>query len=189
MKQPSPPPGVTPPTGWRRKVDRLPILLYRAGLGPLFGRRMLLLIHTGRFTGQSRQVVIGVVEQERAPRSWTVTSGSGASAQWYRNLRHTPQVTIQTGRRYHAVTARFPAPEECGLIMERYARARPRAARTLCAFLGLDPEADAGPDADADARLAAYRAAGERIAFVRLEESRPSFPRPASSPATEPPAS
>ncbi|MFJ7999642.1 nitroreductase family deazaflavin-dependent oxidoreductase [Streptomyces sp. NPDC096310] len=179
MNQPYPPPRARPPTRWRRKLAGLPILLYRAGLGPLFGRRMLLLIHTGRVSGLSRQDVIEVVEQDTAPRSWTVASGSAASAHWYRNLRHTPQVTIQTGRRYHAVTAHFVPPEECGLIMERYARTRPRAARTLCSSLGLAAEADGDRG---------YRGAGERIAFVRLEESRPSFPRPASSPAPEPPA-
>ncbi|MFE3826320.1 nitroreductase family deazaflavin-dependent oxidoreductase [Streptomyces sp. NPDC059092] len=179
MNQPSPPPHATPPTGWRRKLAALPVLLYRAGLGPLFGRRTLLLIHTGRVSGLSRQDVIAVVEQDTAPRSWTVAAGSAASARWYQNLRHTPQVTIQTGRRYRAVTARFVAPEECGLIMERYARTRPRAARTLRSSLGPAPEADGDQG---------YRAAGERVAFVRLEESRPSFPRPASSPAPRPPA-
>ncbi|MFE4060823.1 nitroreductase family deazaflavin-dependent oxidoreductase [Streptomyces sp. NPDC059096] len=179
MTRPSPPPRASPSTGWRRRLAALPILLYRAGLGPLFGRRTLLLIHTGRVPGLSRQDVIGVVEQDAAPRSWTVASGSPASAHWYRNLRHTPQVTIQTGRRYHAVTAHFVPPEECGLIMERYARTRPRAARALCSSLGLAPEADGDRG---------YRGAGERIAFVRLEESRPSFPRPASAPDREPPA-
>ncbi|MEV7084477.1 nitroreductase family deazaflavin-dependent oxidoreductase [Streptomyces sp. NPDC093085] len=160
-------------------MAEVPILLYRAGLGPLFGRRMLLLIHTGRFSGLSRQVVIEVVEETAAPRSWTVAAGSVASAQWYENLRHTPEVTIQTGRRYHAVTARFLAPEECGRVMERFADAHPHGARALCAALGLTPEAGA----------AGVRSAGERIAFVRLEESRPSFPRPASHTSDAPDAS
>ncbi|NEE11427.1 nitroreductase family deazaflavin-dependent oxidoreductase, partial [Streptomyces sp. SID7499] len=36
------------PRGWRRRLARLPIAFYRVGLGPVFGRRLLLLHHTGR---------------------------------------------------------------------------------------------------------------------------------------------
>ncbi|MES9810602.1 nitroreductase family deazaflavin-dependent oxidoreductase [Streptomyces cinereoruber] len=148
-----------PPTGWRRRLLRLPIHLFRAGLGPLFGGRLLLLIHTGRKSGRSQEVVLEVVARDPARATWTIASGFGPDAQWYRNLRHTPQATIQPGRRYRAVTARFPTPEEGGGIMVEYARRHPRAARTLCRLMGFP----------VDGSTAAYRAAGERIPFVRLE--------------------
>ncbi|MFF1510417.1 nitroreductase family deazaflavin-dependent oxidoreductase [Streptomyces sp. NPDC058326] len=145
------------PSGWRRHLARLPIHLYRGGLGPLFGGRLLLLIHTGRKSGRSREVVLEVVRH--GPGGWTVASGFGPDAQWYRNLRRTPAATIQFGRRYHAVVAEFLPPEEGGLIMVEYARRHPRAARALCRFMGFT----------ADGSEASYRAAGERIPFVRLE--------------------
>ncbi|WMX48092.1 nitroreductase family deazaflavin-dependent oxidoreductase [Streptomyces roseicoloratus] len=147
------------PTGWRRRLLRLPIRLFRAGLGPLFGGRLLLLIHTGRTSGRSREVVLEVVAHDRARRTWTIASGFGPDAQWYRNLRHTPQATIQFGRRYQVVTARFPSPEEGGRIMVEYARRHPRAAQALCRFMGFP----------ADGSAAGYRSAGEQIPFVRLE--------------------
>ncbi|MFI8515834.1 nitroreductase family deazaflavin-dependent oxidoreductase [Streptomyces sp. NPDC085460] len=147
------------PVGWRRRLLRLPIHLFRAGLGPLFGGRLLLLIHTGRTSGRSREVVLEVVAHDSDRLSWTVASGFGPDAQWYRNLRQTPQATIQSGRRYRVVTARFPSPEEGGMIMAEYARRHPRAARALCRFMGFG----AGRNADD------YRSAGERIPFVRLE--------------------
>ncbi|GGT16702.1 hypothetical protein GCM10010271_19490 [Streptomyces kurssanovii] len=53
------------PAGLRRFVARLPVHLYRIGLGPLFGRRLLLLIHTGRTSGLTRRTVIEVVESDR----------------------------------------------------------------------------------------------------------------------------
>ncbi|MFC8271867.1 nitroreductase family deazaflavin-dependent oxidoreductase [Streptomyces sp. NPDC057271] len=148
-----------PPSGWRRRLARLPIHLYRGGLGPLFAGRLLLLIHTGRKSGRSREVVLEVVDHNRLGGTWTVASGFGADAQWYRNLRSTPQATIQFGRRYQVVTARFPPSEEGGRIMVDYARRHPRAARTLCGYMGFTVD---GSDA-------AYRAAGEQIPFVRLE--------------------
>ncbi|MFG2761444.1 nitroreductase family deazaflavin-dependent oxidoreductase [Streptomyces wuyuanensis] len=147
-----------PPTGWKRLAARLPVHLFRIGLGPLFGRRLLLLIHTGRQSGTSRTVVLEVVDHTRAPHSWTVASGYGPTAQWYRNLQHTPQATIQDGRQYHAVNADFLPAETGAAIMARYAEAHPRTAARLCAYLGLP----------ADGTDAGYRRAGELIPFVRL---------------------
>ncbi|MFE0702029.1 nitroreductase family deazaflavin-dependent oxidoreductase [Streptomyces sp. NPDC058872] len=148
-----------PPRGMKRRLARLPIALFRAGLGPLFGSRFLRLIHIGRTSGQSREVVLEVVAHDPADGSWTVASGFGPKADWYRNLRHTPQATVQFGRQYHAVTAQFPTPEEGGRIMAEYARRHPRAARALCRFMGFP----------VDGSGAGFGAAGEQIPFVRLE--------------------
>ena len=153
----TPTPRPAPPTGWKRLAARLPIGLYRIGLGPLFGRRLLLLIHTGRVSGASRTVVLEVVEADS--RSWVVASGFGTVARWYRNLQHTPKATIQVGRHYHAVTARFLPSEDGGRIMARYAQSHPRLAARLCAYMGLP----------ADGTTTGYRYAGTRIPFVRLE--------------------
>ncbi|NML51115.1 nitroreductase family deazaflavin-dependent oxidoreductase [Streptomyces sp. R302] len=152
-----------PPVGWRRLLLRSPIRLFRAGLGPLFGGRLLLLIHTGRQSGRSREVVLEVVARDRHQGTWTVASGFGPEAQWYRNLRHTPQATIQFGRGYYVVTAQFPTPEEGGRIMTEYARRHPRAARTLCRYMGFPVEGD----------TIDFRSAGEQIPFVRLKSDEP----------------
>lgn len=97
------------PTGWRRLLARLPIRLYRAGLGPLFGKRLLLLHHTGRVTGLRRSVVLEVIAYERTgdTLSWTITSGFGPAAAWYQNLRRAPRTTIQFGSRHYCTTAHF----------------------------------------------------------------------------------
>ncbi|MEU8995406.1 nitroreductase family deazaflavin-dependent oxidoreductase [Streptomyces caniferus] len=149
------------PTGWRRFVARLPIRLYRAGLGPLLGKRVLLLHHTGRLTGLRRQVVLEVVarEQDGDRLSWTIASGFGPAAAWYQNLRHFPRTTIQCGNRRYAATAHFLSPDDGGAIMARYAPEHPRLARRLCSFMGFE----------VDGSEAAYRQAGRRIPFVRLE--------------------
>ncbi|WP_329152104.1 nitroreductase family deazaflavin-dependent oxidoreductase [Streptomyces anulatus] len=147
------------PRGWRRRLARLPIALYGVGLGPVFGRRLLLLHHTGRNSGLDRRVALEVVAHDRAEGTWILASGFGPEAAWYRNLRASPKTTIQVGNRHYAVTAHFPSADEGGEIMARYAPGHPRTARRLCAFMGFDV------DGSADS----YRRAGRRIPFVRLE--------------------
>ncbi|PPS91263.1 nitroreductase family deazaflavin-dependent oxidoreductase [Streptomyces sp. MH60] len=156
------------PEGWRRKLARAPVLLFRVGLGPLLGRRFLLLHHTGRVSGLDRRVVLEVVAYERDSRAWTVASGFGPRADWYRNLRGQPKTVLQFGNRHHAVTARFLAPEDGAAIMEKYGARHPRTARRLCAFMRLP----------SDGSVTALRRAGRAIPFVRLESE--SCPREAA---------
>ncbi|QEU76609.1 nitroreductase family deazaflavin-dependent oxidoreductase [Streptomyces nitrosporeus] len=140
----------------------MPVLLFRMGIGPLFRGRLLLLVHTGRLTGEPRRTVLEVVGtgEMGGRRTWTLASGFGPRADWYRNLRRTPQAVVQAGRGYHAVSARFPAPEEGGELMARYADRHPRTARRLCAFMGFPVDGSAED----------YRRAGASIPFVVLVE-------------------
>jgi deazaflavin-dependent oxidoreductase (nitroreductase family) len=151
------------PSGWRRLVFRLPILLFRAGLGPLFGKRFLLLHHTGRVTDRDHMTVLEVVSYDRAGASWTVASGFGPMADWYQNLHAQPKTLIQFGNRPHAVTASFLPLGEGAEAMADYARRHPRAARRLCAFMGIP----------VDGGEASYHAAGREIPFVRLDGNAP----------------
>ncbi|MFE9696217.1 nitroreductase family deazaflavin-dependent oxidoreductase [Streptomyces sp. NPDC006270] len=148
------------PRGWRRRLARLPIAFFRVGLGPVFGRRLLLLHHTGRNSGLDRRVALEVVAHDAREGTWTLASGFGPKAAWYRNLRAAPKTTIQVGTRHYAVTAHFPNADEGAEIMARYARTRPRTARRLCSFMGFDV---------ADGSADSYRRAGRRIPFVRLD--------------------
>ncbi|MFJ4500615.1 nitroreductase family deazaflavin-dependent oxidoreductase [Streptomyces sp. NPDC088864] len=151
-----------PPTGWRRAAFRLPIHMFRMGLGPLFRGRLLLLVHTGRVSGLPRRTAIEVVEagtHEGRP-CWTVASGFGPRADWFRNLQRTPHATVQVGRKFHAVTAQVLTADEGGELMARYGPRHPRVARRLCAYMGF--EVDGG--------AADYRRVGRSIPFVRLTE-------------------
>ncbi|MCZ7542452.1 MAG: nitroreductase family deazaflavin-dependent oxidoreductase [Anaerolineae bacterium] len=72
---------------------RLPILLWRLGLGPVLGRLFLILTTTGRKTGLPRRVA---VEYHAWRGRKYIASGWGDRPQWYRNLLADPHVTIQT---------------------------------------------------------------------------------------------
>jgi deazaflavin-dependent oxidoreductase (nitroreductase family) len=96
---------VRPPSGLNALLFRLPIGLYRMGLGRLLGGRFLLINHIGRKSGQVRQAVVEVVRHDKETDSYIVAAGFGPQSHWHQNLRHRPEVTIQVGRRKLAVPA------------------------------------------------------------------------------------
>lgn len=148
---------IQPPAGFTRFVLRIPIYLYRLKLGWLFGRRLLLLNHTGCVSGKPRQTVLEVAEHDGD--GYVVASGWGPTAGWYRNIRHAPDVTIQVGTRTVPVTAVPLDPEEGGQVFVRYGSRHRAAARyALPHLLGFAVD---GSDAD-------FRAVGQRLPFVRF---------------------
>ncbi|GGN99305.1 hypothetical protein GCM10011610_67140 [Nocardia rhizosphaerihabitans] len=110
-----------------RWLVRAPIWLYRAGLGFLLGRRLLMLRHTGRSSGVARYVVLEVVDRPSAD-SFVVVSGFGTTAQWYRNVLADPKVGLWIGRRRDVSATAAPLTEDdSATTLDRYARAHPEA--------------------------------------------------------------
>jgi deazaflavin-dependent oxidoreductase (nitroreductase family) len=135
-----------PPRGALRLGLRLPIWLYRVHLGWLLGNRFLMLTHTGRKSGLPRQAVVEVVEHEEATDTYYVVSGWGEKADWYQNIRKSPQVTIHVSGRRFQTKAKFIPQEEAIDILGAYARNHPIAFSELSGlFLGerLKPGSDA----------------------------------------------
>ncbi len=124
------------PTGLLRRLLKIPNLLYRWRLGWLLGHRFLMLTHIGRKSGLPRQTVVEVTNHDRVHDIYTVASGWGAQADWYKNLRAHPQTTIQVGERRLAVEANLLSAEESGEEMVRYARRYPMVAKELVSILG-----------------------------------------------------
>jgi deazaflavin-dependent oxidoreductase (nitroreductase family) len=114
-----------------RWVVRAPIWLFRARLGLLFGKRMLMLEHIGRKTGARRYVVLEVVAHPN-PRTYVVASGFGERAQWLRNVRSNPNVRVVVGSAPpQPATARVLDQTEARSALETYARSHPIAWRSL----------------------------------------------------------
>ena len=151
-----------PPQGLQRLLWRAPIWLYRAGLGWLFGRRFLLLTHTGRKSSLPRQAVVEIDDYDPVTDTYLIAAGFGAKSDWYRNIRKTPEVTIQVGNQKMAARAEPLSPQESGEAMLRYARKHPRAARNLTKLIGLD----------VDGSEESYRAVAQKhVPFVALHAS------------------
>ncbi|EGD57052.1 nitroreductase family deazaflavin-dependent oxidoreductase [Gordonia neofelifaecis] len=106
---------------------RSPIPVFRAGLGFLFGGRLLLLQHTGRKSGEARFVALETVERPADDRI-VIASGFGEKSQWYRNLQADPRCRVWIGFvRNRAATARVLSSAESAAVLERYLRDHPKA--------------------------------------------------------------
>lgn len=110
-----------------RWVARTPIWVYRAGLGCLYGHRLLMLEHLGRVSGARRYVVLEVVERAE-PTEYVVAAGFGMRAQWYRNILADPRVRLWCGG-LRGVRARASAlsPQESAKAIADYERRHPAA--------------------------------------------------------------
>jgi deazaflavin-dependent oxidoreductase (nitroreductase family) len=82
-----------------RLVKRPPQVLYAVGLGPLYGRLVLLLTTTGRKTGLPR---VTPLQYEEIEGAIYVASALGDHADWFRNIQADPHVHVRVGSRNFA---------------------------------------------------------------------------------------
>jgi deazaflavin-dependent oxidoreductase (nitroreductase family) len=129
------------------RLMRAPVGLYRAGLGRLLGRRMLLLEHTGRRTGAARYAVLEVIGRP-GPGRYLVASGFGDSADWLRNVRAEPAVRVTVGGGpSRPARAEILPVERAREVLRRYAREHAVAWRALRPLLArLAPGVAGDPD-------------------------------------------
>jgi deazaflavin-dependent oxidoreductase (nitroreductase family) len=125
------------------RASRLPIALFRAGLGFLFGPRLVMIEHRGRVSNRRRFVMVECVD--RLGATIRVASGFGEQAQWYRNIAANGIAYITSGRRRRVrVTPRMLSREESDRALEEYAGAHPTTWRHLSSAIrvatGHDPD-------------------------------------------------
>ena len=129
----------------KRFLYRLPIGLYRIGLGRLLGHRFLCLEDLGRTSGLTRRTVLEVVAHEGGKP--VVPMAFGAATDWYRNLLAQPSARITWGGMAGPVTAQVLDEAEATVVLARYVVDHPWAARGLDRLVGLglvdDPAAAA----------------------------------------------
>ena len=118
---------------------KLPLHLYRLGLGRLLGRRFIWLHHTGRISGLPRENVLEVADYDAKNDIYYVVSGYGKKAQWYRNLLATPTGHAQVAGRRFNLKAEPLSPAASGQFLVDYAVRHPRVIRGLTTVLGLPP--------------------------------------------------
>lgn len=127
------------PKGLLRWFFKVPVWLYRAKLGFLFGGRFLMMEHRGRKSGLLHRTVVEVAGRPATKEGeWFVVSGFGPDADWYRNIREGNLVAIWLGSRRCRASVRFVEPPEAAAVMLDYETAHPKAAKFLAAELGLE---------------------------------------------------
>jgi deazaflavin-dependent oxidoreductase (nitroreductase family) len=148
-----------PPRGLLRWLLRLPIWLYRFGMGRLLGERFLMLTHIGRASGRPRQSVLEVVGHDAATGAYVIASGWGQQADWLRNIQKNPRVLVDVGGRRFEATAERLGHDAATRAAGDYARRHPSAFRALAGR--MSGQALTGTDAD-------YSALAQAVPFVTL---------------------
>jgi deazaflavin-dependent oxidoreductase (nitroreductase family) len=79
-----------------RLISKPPKFFYRIGLGPLLGRKVLLLKTKGRKSGLLRTTPL---QYEQIGDAYYLGSMLGARADWYQNIVADPHVHLRIGRK------------------------------------------------------------------------------------------
>lgn len=148
------------PRGLLRFFFRAPIVLYRAGLGRLLGRRLLYLVHTGRKSGRRREVVLEVVALDRERPEAFVVAAWGERSDWFRNIVAAPPVQVQVGSsRWRGPQFRVLSTPETVRLLTDYRRRHRFAWNRLAPVLGLplDPRDESAAEGLKKIRSVAFR--------------------------------
>ncbi|MFV1969697.1 MAG: nitroreductase family deazaflavin-dependent oxidoreductase [Acidimicrobiia bacterium] len=132
------------PSKLMRLIYRAPIYVYRAGLGRLMSKRLLLLTHTGRNSGEPRYAVLEVARYDEQNGAFFVPAAYGLKSDWYRNLRRTPEAKINHRGMHQDVLAETISTDAATDEFAAYATSHPRAAANLGKMMGIpfeDPRA------------------------------------------------
>jgi len=116
-------------------VFKLPLILYRLGLGWILGTRFMLLTHVGRQTGKVRRTILAVLSFDPKTREIIAISAWRASA-WYYNIQAAPTLSVETGFTRYAPIQRDLTPEEIATLFEEYCRKNPIFSRIVCKIPG-----------------------------------------------------
>ena len=81
-----------PPFSFWKILKYPPQFLYAIGLGPFYGRLVLLLTTTGRKSGLPR---VTPLQYEEIDGGIVIASARGTKADWYRNIVANPKVNIR----------------------------------------------------------------------------------------------
>jgi len=99
---------------------RAPIYIYRWHLQWFFGKRLLLLSHTGRRSGLRRHTVLEVVEYRNEGPEVVVANGFGPDCDWVRNIQAKPDEEVTVGSEHFAASHRFLDEEEAEAVIRGY---------------------------------------------------------------------
>ena len=80
-----------------KHIQKIHRILYAIGLGPVIGRIILLLITTGRTSGQPR---ITPLQYEEINGEYYLGAARGLQADWVRNLQANPDVDLRVGSKH-----------------------------------------------------------------------------------------
>ena len=123
---------------FRAPPSGLMIFLYRAGLGPVIGRVVLLLTTTGRRSGLPR---VTPLQYEHIDGAIYVASARGTKADWFRNILANPCVRVRIGAHEFEALAE-PVADPCRIadFLELRLQRHPKMVGAILRSEGLPAE-------------------------------------------------
>ena len=126
-----------------RWIFKIPVLFYRLGLWNLVGKRVLMLITTGRKTGKTRYTPLEY-GYDPASDSYTVMAGWGGKTDWYRNAVANRRVRARVQQRAFEATVEPLTDAEVAEMLAMVSRVNPVANRMWSRWAGF--EVDGSPE-------------------------------------------
>ena len=118
-----------------RLIKWPPRILYAIGLGPLYGRLVLLLTTTGRKSGLPR---VTPLQYEEISGAIHVASARGSNADWFRNILADPRVEVRVrSRRFSGVAEPITDLARVTDFIEFRLRSHPRMLGAIMRWEGL----------------------------------------------------
>jgi deazaflavin-dependent oxidoreductase (nitroreductase family) len=116
-------------------IFKLPVFLYRLGLGWLLGKRFMQLTHVGRHSGKVRKTILAVLRfDEKTKETYAVSAWKGSD--WYYNIQSSPALQIETGLVRYVPAQRILSPEEITTTFVEYRKRHPIFTRIICRIPG-----------------------------------------------------
>lgn len=120
---------------WMLPIFKLPVLLYRARLGWLLGKRFMQITHVGRKSGKVHRTILAVLQyDEQTKEILAVSAWKGSD--WYYNIQATPARWVETGFERYAPQQRTLTPEEIAAAFIQFRKQHPYFGRMVCRIPG-----------------------------------------------------
>lgn len=154
---------IYPDSKIKKFLFSLPQWGWRLGLGPIVGRYIMIITHTGRKSGSPHQTA---VEYHTINGMKYVPCAFGIKSDWYRNILANPRVTIQTsGGTEQMVAKRVTEDNELVTVIETVLSRNPTLMNWYLESLGITPSRG---------DILAHK---ENIIFLRFDPSSETTPR------------
>lgn len=131
-----------PPKGLKLQLFRVPIYIYHLKLGFLFGERFIHLKHWGRVSGELKETVIEVIDQDKVNGKIYSASGFGEKSQWFKNISSNSNVFITLENKEYKAVARVISDKEAEQTLLRYAKVHPKSIKGVAKLSGYEMDGD-----------------------------------------------
>jgi len=119
---------------------KVPVWLHKMGLGGwerVVGAQWMLITTTGRKTGKRRNVMVDVMDHDKATDTYYIEAAYGARADWYKNIQSNSVFEAQVGRRKFKARADALSTEGAGDMLVQFYRNKPAYTRSVMAMAGI----------------------------------------------------